>query len=66
MQKLYHLLFHWCAQQIFMDYIFYAKYYSEYHREYRSKVSIEYNSNKGRQTVKKQLSAIYTVSTALL
>ena len=49
-----------------MDYIFYAKYYSEYHREYRSKVSIEYNSNKGRQTVKKELSAIYIVSTALL
>lgn len=30
------------------------------------KVSIEYSSNKGRQTVKKQLSAIYTVSTVLL
>ena len=41
MQQLYHLLFHWCVQQIFMDYIFYAKYYSEYHREYRSKISIQ-------------------------
>ena len=44
-----------------MDYLLYAKYYSEDRKGYRSKVSKEHNSSKVRQRVKKQISKIYNI-----